>query len=410
MLEIYVAILICLIILSAFFSGIETALMSLNMAKVNALVKQKKRGSKALYRIKKNPRKLIITILIGNNVSNIGAASIATVAFTDLFGSTGVGIATGVMTFLILVFGEITPKTFATQNAQRISLFVARPVEILSKILSPLVAFFGLIAKGMSWLLGSKEEQQLSEEELSTIVTMGFREGILSEDAAEIMQNVLEFEGTKVIEIMTPKVDIAMVDGNAKLKDVIDFVVKTPYSIYPVYTENMDNIIGALDVDAVLKYVRNKKIDVKIKTLAKPILIVPESKEIDDLLSEFEGRKIPLAIVVNEYGIVSGLVTIEDILEEIVGDIFDKSRRESMHIKKAPDGTIKVDAKASIEEINKVLHLGLEEGRFNTIAGFIQSKLKKIPEKGETIKLKNCIIVIDKVSRQKIESVNIIKS
>lgn len=410
MLEIHVIILVILIIFSAFFSGIETALMSIHMVKVNSLVKQKKKGSEALHRIKQNPRKLIITILIGNNLANIGAASLAAVIFTDLFGSSGIGIATGIMTFLILVFGEITPKTFSAQNAERISLIVARPIELLSYALSPIVKFFELISRFMSRLLGSKEEKQLTEEELRTIVTMGKEEGILSREAAEMMHNVLEFKGTKVTEIMTPKADIEMVDAESKLNEVIDFVVKTPYSRYPVYLGDENKIVGILDVDDVLKYTRNKRLDVKVKDIARPVFFVPESKEIDDLLTEFEGKEVPLAIVVDEYSYVSGLVTVEDILEEIVGDIFDKSKRTSVYIKKVSDNLIRVDAKASVEEINKILHLGLKEKEFNTIAGFIEHRLRRIPKKGEKIRLKNITVEVDKVTKQGIKSVKIIKS
>ena len=408
-LQIQIIILVVLIFLSALFSGIETALMSINNIKVKSLLKQEKKGSKALYRIKQNPHRLIITILIGNNLVNIGAASFATVFFTNLFGSSGIGIATGVMTFLILVFGEITPKTFATQNAERVSLIVARPVELLSIILSPIVKVFEVISKFMSKLLGSKKESELSEEELKTIVTMGAEEGILNKEAAEMMHNVLEFKGTRVVEVMTPDVDVKMVDGKKQLKDVVDFVVKTPYSRYPVYLESKDKIIGILDVDDVLKYMKNKKLNVKVKNIVREVFFVPQSKEVDDLLSEFESKKIPMAIVVDEYGDVSGLVTIEDVLEEIVGDIFDKSQRQSVLIKKVSGKLIRVDAKISVEELNKVLHLGLKTEHFDTLAGFIEHKLQKIPKKGEKIRLRNITIEIDKVTKQGIKSVKINK-
>lgn len=405
-----IIILVILLFLSGFFSGIETALMSLNIIKVKALLRQKKKGAEALHRIKQRPHKLIITVLIGNNLVNISAATLATVLFTDLFGSSGVGIATGVMTFMILVFGEITPKTFASQNAERISLAVARPVELFSIILLPIVYVFELIAKGMSKLLGTKKEKQLSEEELQTIVTMGFREGILDKEAAEIIHNVLRFEGTKVVDIMTAKADAEMIDGNKKLKDVIDFIVKTPYSIYPVYVGNINKIAGVLDVDDVLRYFKNKKFNVKVKTIVRNVNFVPESKMVDDLLTEFEGRKIPLAVVVNEYGEVSGLITVEDILEEIVGDIFDKSKkRSSVYIKKVSKKMIRVDARATIEEVNKVLHLGIEEEHFGTIAGFIEHRLQKIPRKGEKLELKNVTIVVEQANKQGIKSVKIIK-
>tara|TARA_Y100000310_G_scaffold344307_1_gene456324 strand:- start:5271 stop:6503 length:1233 start_codon:yes stop_codon:yes gene_type:complete len=409
MLGTQIAILVGLIILSAFFSGIETALMSVNMIKVNSLVKQKKRGSQTLHRLKQNPHKLIITILIGNNLVNIGAASFATVVFTNLFGSSGVGIATGVMTFLILVFGEITPKTFASQNSVKISLLVARPIELLSIILTPFVWFFGLISKAISKLLGSKGEAQLSEEELETIVTMGRKEGILSHEAADMMHNVIKFEGTKVTEVMTSKDQIEMVDAKDKLRDIIDYVVKTPYSKYPIYSVNKDDIVGVLDVDDVLKYVKNKRLDTKVRYLAKKVTFVPRSKEIDDLLTELEGKNIPLAIVVDEYSKVIGLVTVEDILEEIVGDIFDKSQRKSIHIKQVSDNLIRADAKASVEEINDIMHLGLKGEHFETIAGFIEHKMQKIPKKGEQLKLKNVTIEVTKADKQGIKSVKVIK-
>jgi len=408
--ETQIITLIVLIILSAFFSAIETALMSLNIIKVKSLVRQRKKGAEVLHRIKQDPHKLIITILIGNNLVNIGAASLATVLFTDVYGSHGVGIATGVMTFLILVFGEITPKTFAAQNAERISLAVARPIELLSIILSPLVRLFELISKFMSKLLGSKKEKQLSEEELSTIVAIGKREGILSKEAADMMHNVLRFENIKVTEIMTPMVDMEIIDGNKRIGEIIDFVIRMPYSRYPVYLKNKNKVIGILDVDDVLKYVKNKRLNVKVKSIIRDAYFVPESKEIDDLLTEFEGKSMPMAIVVDEYEQVSGLVTVEDILEEIVGDIFDKSKRRSVYIKKINDKLFRVDGRATIGELNRHFNLELKGGNFDTVAGFIEHKIKKIPERGEKIKLKKITFEVNKVSKQGIKSVLVIKN
>ncbi len=401
--------LLGLIFVSAIFSGTETAMMAVNMIKVKSLLRQKKKGAEALFRLKQNPHKLIITIMIGNNLANISAAAIATVLFTDIFGSRGAGIATGVMTFLILVFGEITPKTFCAQNAEKISLIMARPIELLSKILTPIVKLLEYITRSISRLLGTKKQEELSEEELKTMVTMGREEGILTREAANMMRNVLEFEGTKVTDIMIPKAEIKMVNADEKIKDVVDYIVKTPFSRYPAYLGNKDKIIGILDVDDVLTYVKNNKLNIKVKNIVRKAFFVPETKEIDDLLTEFEGKDVPLAIVVDEYGNVSGLVAVEDILEEIVGDIFDKSKRESVYIKKVSDNLIRVDAKVSIEEINKILHLGLKEKHFNTIAGFIEHKLGRIPKRGERIKLKKVLIEIDEATKQEIRSVKILR-
>lgn len=383
--------------------------MSVNSVKVKALLKQGRKGAEALSRIKSNPRKLIITILIGNNLVNIGAASLATVFFMDLFGSKGVGIATGVMTFAVLIFGEIVPKTFSNSNAERISLLVARPVEIISHIFLPFTKIFEYISKGILLTMGTKEEARVSEEELKAIVSMGKEEGILSKDIAEMMHNVLKFRDKKVTEIMTPKVKISMINSGSVLKDVVDFLIKEPYSRFPAYKGDDDKIIGVLDVDDVLDHIKNKKLDVRVSSLIRKVNIVPESKEIDDLLTEFEGQEVPMAIIVDEYGEVSGLVTIEDILEEIVGDIFDKSQRESAYIKKINAKTLKVDASVPIEELKRVSKLDFGKGDFNTLAGFIQSKVQRMPKKGEEIKLKKMTIIIDSVTKQKIKSAKIIK-
>lgn len=398
-----------LIVLSGVFSGMETAVMSLNEAKVRALVKQKKRGSKTLYRVKKNTHKLLITILIGNNLVNIGSASLATVIFTELFGSAGLGIATGVMTFLILLFGEITPKTFASQNAEKISLIVARPLELLSIILSPVVFLFELISRFVSKILGSKEGEDLSEEELRTVVTMGARGGILNKEAAKMMHNVLEFKETKLSEIMTPKIGMQLIDGNKNLRKVLPFVIKTPYSRYPVYLKNKDNIIGILDVDDVLRFVKNSKLDSLVRRAARPPFIVNENKEIAKLLTEFDAKDQEMAIVVDDKNKVKGLVTIVDLLEEIVGDIFEEKHHVTGYIKKVSKNKSEVDADAPIVNINKELGLKIRGGKYETIEDFVEYKLKKPPKVGDRIRLKNVSIEVYKVKNSHVHSVKIIK-
>ena len=409
MLELLIILLIVLIILSAFFSGTETALMSMTMIKVRSLVKQKKKGSDVLFRLKQDPHKLLIIILIGNNLVNIFAASVATVIFIDLFGYSGVGIATGVMTFLVLVFGEITPKTLAMQNAEKISLLVAKPIEVLSYIMSPFISFFELISKGISKLIGSGKEENLSEEELKTIVTIGREEGLLNKDIAEMMHNILEFEGTRVEEIMTTKTEIAFVEGDSKLGDVLDYIIKKPYSRYPVYEKIEDQVVGILDVDDILKYVKQNKLNVKVKTIAREVSFVPETKEIGALLAEFQKKEVPMSIVVDEYGDVLGLVTMEDILEEIVGDIFDKSARRDEYVQSINDKVMKADAKVTIEQMEKILGVVLKEKHFNTLAGFIEHKLGRIPKKGEKIDLAKVSIIVEKATKQRVEKVKIIR-
>lgn len=399
-------ILLVLLAFSAFFSGVETALMSMNSAKVNAALKQKLRGAEALHRLKQDPSRLITLILIVNNLVNISAASFATVIFTDLFGSKGVGIATGVMTFLILVFGEITPKTFAAQNAKAFSLIAARPLELLSYVLKPFISFFAMISNLMLRVIGSKGEAHLSEEEIRSIVTLGMREGILSREAANLMHNVMAFENIKVSDIMTSAEYMVSLQANKKLSAALPTIIKSRFSRFPVFGRK--KIVGILEVDDILKYVKSKRLSVLVRKMVRKPLFVSKNKKISELLTHFETKNDHMAIVRNRSKVV-GLVTVEDILEEIVGDIFDKSQRSSVYLKRVNPKLIRADARVSIEKINQVLHLGLKAEHFETLAGFIKHKFKKLPKKGEKIKLNNVTLIVDKVTKKGIKSVKIIK-
>ncbi|MDA3836500.1 MAG: CNNM domain-containing protein [Nanoarchaeota archaeon] len=405
-----IIILFVLVVFSALFSGMETALMAVSRVKVNSLVDQKKKGALALQRIKDRLDRLIITILIGNNLVNIGAASFATVVFMNLFESSGIGIATGVMTFMILVFGEIVPKTFAAQNAAIVSLRVSRPIEILMKVLSPIIWFFELITKLVNKLSGNNPHAKLSEDDLKSFLMLGRKEGVLDKEEAEMMHNILDFKDIKVDDVMTHEDEVEMIDGNDKLSDVIPFIVKSPFSRYPVYLRERDNVIGIIDVDDVLKAIHEKNTKKKVKAIAKDVLFVPEPKDVDDLLSELDKRNEKVALVVNEYEDVIGLVSIEDILEEIVGDVFDKSRRRSSYLKKINNKFFKTKAKIPLEELNKMLDLNLGSKIANTLGGFIQEKLERIPKVGEKIKVKRVTFEVEKVNKKGIETVKIIKN
>ena len=311
--------LVILLLLSAFFSGIETALISLRMSNVHSLVRQRRRGARSLLKLKQNPRKMLITILLGNNLVNIAAAAIATVLFTDLFGSKGVGVATGVMTFFILVFGEITPKTLAVRKARVISLFVAKPLEILGIILSPIIIILELIPIALTKIFDLKKEEVISESELKSIINIGVKEGVLQKDSAKMIHNVVKFEDVEIKDIMTEKKDVLMVDGNSTLKKVLAFVVKEPHSIYPIYLKNKNNIIGVLDIDDVVKNITN--IHKKVRNFSKKVSFVPESTNMIALLKKIQHHKIQMAIVVDEKNKPVGLVTIEDIMEDIISPI-----------------------------------------------------------------------------------------
>lgn len=409
MLEMEIAVLVILIGLSGFFSGVETALMSVGSIKVRSLVKQKRKGSDALQRLKSNPERLLITILVGNNLVNIGSAALATSITTQMFGNLGIGIATGVMTLLILVFGEITPKSYAVQNAEKISLKVAGTVEVLSKILYPIVRSFEALTNFLMKRFGSKRIEALSEEELKTIVTVGAEQGLIKKQVAGMMESLIEFEKTKVNEIMTPKNDILILDGDKSIEGVLDFVVKTPYSRYPVYKNDDNNITGIADVDQILAVVKSGNLKKKVSSICRKPFFVPEKKEIMTLLNDFEERETQIAIVVDEYGHLMGLVTMDDVLEEIVGDIFDKSRRPSVYIKMISPNEFLVDGRAPIEVIEEHIGLEFKEKKFDTIAGLILKRTGRIPKKGDVVRLGRVRVIIKDASPRTIKTIKIIK-
>jgi CBS domain containing-hemolysin-like protein len=326
-----------------------------------------------------------------------------------MLGDSGIGVAAGLMTFFILIFGEIVPKTFAAQNAEKLALIVARPIELISLILTPFIWFFEHISSYIAKALGTKNEKTLSEEEIKVIVSIGKEEGILSPEVAKLMHNVLEFEKIRVNKIMTPRKQMSFVDGNSTLEDSIDYFIKTDYSKYPVYLEHENCIAGVLYIDDLLRFVKTKNLSVKIKDIATNAYFVPENKEIDELLIEFEQKEIEIAIVVDEYGDISGMVTTEDIIDEIVGDIFNKAKAESVYIKHIDEKSTQVEAIAPIKEVNHVLKLDIKEEHFNTIAGFLIGKLGRIPKQGEQIKFHKATIEVEEVTDQEIKSVKIIK-
>lgn len=409
MLELQIAVLAILLCLSAFFSGIETALMSVSSIKVKTLVKQKKRGADALQRIKSNPERLLVTILVGNNVVNISAAAIATSVATSMFGDVGVGIATGIMTLLVLMFGEITPKSYSTHHSEKVALRVARTVEIISKILFPIVRSFEAFSNLMMRIFGKKGSEKLTEDELKTIVTIGAEQGIIKREIAGMMNSLIKFEKTHVGEVMTHRDEMIMIDGSRTIGEVIDFVVKTPYSRYPVYLDNEDNVVGIVDVDEMLAKLKSGKTGTKISKISRKPYFVPATKEIANLLYDFEARGTVIAVVVDEFGHVKGLVTVDDVMEEIVGDIFDKSKKPSIYIKRISPSELLVDARVTVEMLDDYMDLGLPERDFDTIAGLIQKRTGEIPKKGEIIHLKKVKIIIEDSDEKTIKKVRIVK-
>lgn len=400
--------LLGLIVLSGIFSGSETALVSVSRSKVDELVDQKRKNAKLLKKMKNDPHKLLITVLIGNNIVNIGAAGYAAIIFTDIFGSSGVGIATGVMTFLILIFGEITPKSIAHEYAVPFSLFIARPIYILQIILFPLVWFFEVIVKAANFMVGAKKMTTVTEGELVAMLKIGAQEGSIEKHERELIENVLEFNDIQVEEVMTPRVSIDAVDSEMTIKEAVDFAIEHSHSRLPVYDGDVDSIIGIITIKDLLEYYHINSSNKKLKSLklAMP-LEVPLSKQINKLFREFQRKHVHIAIVIDEYGGTAGLVTLEDLLEEIVGEIVDEFDNHERPIEIVDKNTIIVDGSIQVDDVNDFFKLTFDENEHDSISTLITEKLQRFPREGDIIEFPLGSVLVIKMAKTLVKRVKI---
>lgn len=403
-------VLLILLIISAIFSGSEIAFFSLSDIKVRRLVRQRKRGAKTLRRLKEDPHKLLVTILIGNNLVNVAAAALATMMFTEIFGSTGFGIATGIMTFLILVFGEITPKSFCYQNAERVSLVVAMPIYILTKILYPLVVFVENLSLLIMKIFGGKKKHpEMTEEDIQTALSMGAEVGVIEKEEEEMIKNIFEFGDTRVADVMTLRKDIVAIRSDQRVSDVVMKILQSRFSRIPVYKNSFDNMIGVIHIKDILKHLKRKQFDTEIEKLVSPVLFVREDENLNLLLDQFKETGIHLAIVTDKKGNVKGLVTLEDLLEEIVGEIYDESDVRKTKLRFMNEKSIIVEAETPLKDISKVMGVELKEKGLKTVADLIVNKLGRFPKKGDKIRMRNLRIIISDADKDRIKRIKIVK-
>jgi magnesium and cobalt exporter, CNNM family len=381
-----IALFIICLGLSAFFSSSEVALIIINRAKVRTLVNEGRKGAQALATLKENPDHILITILIGNNLVNVGAAAIATAIAIDLFGNIGIGIATGVVTFTLLVFGEIWPKIYATRADENFALKVAPIILSLSKILSPLIRVVDRFSKSSTTTgLG---EQVVTEEEIKEWIDVGEEGGSIEAEEKEMLYSVLEFGDTTAREIMTPRIDVAMMEDTSTVDSALKLFNETGFSRIPVYHDTIDNIIGVLNVKDVFSFLLSGKKKASIREIMYDPYVVPETKKIDDLLKELQVRKVQMAIVLDEYSSFAGIVTVEDILEELVGDILDEFDQEEPDIQKISEREYNVDAQVWVEDLNDELDISLPvHESYETIGGLLIDRLGHIPHPGESVEV-----------------------
>jgi len=405
-------LLLFLIVLSAFFSGVETAFVSLSDIRLKHLCEKK--NTKSILRVKrlkeKNER-LIITILIGNNLVNIAASSIATKVAIDILNSSGIGIAIGLMTLIILIFGEIVPKNIAMAKNEAIAVFAAPIIQMLQFILLPAIFFLEKLTIFMARPMNNDMlEPVITEAEIKSVVNLGEEIGEIETDERIMIHNIFRFSELQANEIMTDRTQMFSLDSDAYLNDVSEEIVSQGFSRIPVYEDQTDNIKGILYAKDVLQHMLSKGEDRPLRDLIRPAMIIPETMLIDNLLREFKKEKVHIAMVVDEHGGISGLITIEDILEEIVGDIYDETDKDEELIRIVDNNKCFVKGETEIEEVNRVMELDLsEEEDYETISGYILSQLRHIPEVGEELSVDGIVIRITQADQQRIIEVEIEK-
>ncbi|TDX51061.1 hemolysin family protein [Orenia marismortui] len=401
--------LLILLLLSGFFSSSETALMSVDKIEIRHLKQEGNKKAMVVDRLLNKPNQLLTTILVGNNLVNIAASSIATALAIDIFGTKGVGIATGVVTLFVLIFGEITPKSFANKESEKVSMMVARYIELFYYLLAPLIKFLTIVTSFVMKKSGANQMPKpfVSEEEIRRFLAVGEQEGVIETDEKQMINSIFEFDDTNVKEIMVPRIHMACVEINDSLDELIDIIINLGYSRIPVYNDTVDNIVGVVYAKDLLNLLKKDNYEVDIQKIMRPAYYIPETKKVDNLLTEFRKEKIHMAIILDEYGGTAGLVTIEDLLEEIVGDIQDEYDEEEKWIKVFNEDEILIDGRVDIDEINEILEIDLPEEDYETISGFILSMLGYVPKAGEWIEFENLKIVVEKVIQRRISKVRI---
>jgi putative hemolysin len=406
-----ILILILLLALSGFFSGAETALVSLSPATVRDMAQKKLKGANWVKFLKSHPHKLLITILIGNNLVNILASVYSTMVFQEILGSAALGIITGALTLFILIFGEIVPKSFATSYAKSLSRVMAMPLLVLFWIFTPAVWLLDGLVKILLFVSGRKKESHVTEDELKAFVSIGAEEGAIEDDERELIENVLEFNDIRVRDIMVPRVNIQALPETATIHDAAEFVFEHHHSRIPVYKGSIDKMVGLLTVKTLLQHLHKKEMKNKLKDLdlLEPFMI-PGSKKINSLFNEFQKRRTHLAIVLDEHGGTMGLITLEDILEEIVGEIVDEfDEDEKSEVTLIGKTELEATGKAEIEEINDALKIRIPCQDHKTISYYITEKLGRFPRRGEEIKGKGYTITVDEMEKHTITKVTIVK-
>lgn len=397
-----ISALIILIGLSGFFSGLEVALVGIRKSKVIQLYNEGKKGSKALHKLKTNPSWMMSSVNLGNNLVNVGASALATSVAIRLFGNDGLGIAVGAMTFLILVFGEITPKTYCNANSTKIALRYAPVLLGFSYAFYPVVKFFEIITRGVVKITGSSyTPPPITEEEIKGVIDQGLEEKAIEKEEMELVHGALKFDDTVIRSVMTPRTKMFTLNSKTLLFEALPQINQSGHSRIPIYGETRDDIVGFIHVRDVLKELEIDNKMVTLEEISRKPVFASQEKMVSSLLKEMKGRKTHMAIVVDEHGGVEGLVTLEDLLEEIVGEIEDETDlTRKTEYERIDQDTIITNGDIEIDIVNEVFKTRIPEGDdYASLNGLLHERLQDIPQEGDKVEVDELRIIVEKVSK-----------
>ena len=398
-------IMLCL---SAFFSSAETALTTVNKMRVRTLAEAGNKRAIMLAKVTENPGKMLSTILVGNNIVNLSASAIMTTLAMQTFGSKAVGVATGILTLIILVFGEITPKTVSTLNAEKIALAYANVIYWLVILMTPVIFLINQLSMGVLFLLRidpKKKQDSITEDELRTIVKVSHEEGVIEMEEKKMINNVFDFGDSLAKDIMIPRIDMVMVDADITYEDLLEVFREERFTRVPVYEKSTDNVIGIINMKDLLLFDQNG--DFLVRDFLRQPLYTYEFKKTAELMMEMRKTFNNIVIVLDEYGATAGLITLEDMLEEIVGEIRDEyDEDEEDEVREVAPGEYIVEGAMKLDDLNDMLDLNLESEDYDSIGGLIIGQLEHLPEQGEEVLYENLRLIVDQVDKNRIDKVH----
>lgn len=404
-------VLVILILLSAFFSSAETSLTTISAIRVRSLIEEGNKRAVRLNKVLENKGKMLSAILIGNNIVNITASALATMIAQQLGGNEAVSISTGILTIVILIFGEISPKTLATANAEPMALFYAPIIAALIWILTPLIFIINLLSGLVLKLFHADPNQKsnvITETELRTIVDVSHEEGILETEEKKIITKVFDFGDATAKDIMVPRIDMVAIEANASYEELMELFKRDKYTRLPVYEDTTDNVIGIINVKDLLLSDTEPGNDFHIRDYLREAFYTYESKSLTDLMIEMRKTSVNISIVLDEYSDAVGLITLEDILEEIVGEIRDEYDDDEADLVQSDNQTVfTISGQTKISDVNDELHLNLTSESYESIAGIIIEALDKIPEVGDTVTFDDCMLEVLSLDKKRVDTIRV---